>query len=406
MAESEFGKGLLPTPPDLKATVPFVLPKFRAKGTLPQEIDLSDKFPSPRSQGKQGSCTSWAMAYYKTYLEGYRRSENRDGEDRIVSPAFIFNQIGNQKTCAGSSFYNAFKLLQTTGVVSMRDFPYDPSDCRRQPNDQLKQIASSWKLRNWRQVDFKNQEALRTFLASGQPMVISVKADKYFDEHRNTDSVIDTLTDVNVGNHAIVLVGYSESRQAFRILNSWGTDWGDKGYGWISYRLFPVTVNEAWIATEDDGEAPVTLAGINDDSAVVRRGQANDIRVLDNDKPERLANPKLSILVAAKHGPAVADGAVVRYVPAQDYTGDDEFYYAVRDDKGGYGVARVSLTVLASVEEENEAESWTQAQKTRTREALANYVRQYPSGKHADEAKRALVSMKVQGFLKKSQSKE
>ena len=34
----------------------------------------------------------------------------------------------------------------------------------------------------------------------------------------------------------MVLVGYSERRQAFKVMNSWGTQWGDGGFGWVSYR--------------------------------------------------------------------------------------------------------------------------------------------------------------------------
>ena len=34
----------------------------------------------------------------------------------------------------------------------------------------------------------------------------------------------------------MILVGYSDRRQAFKVMNSWGTEWGDGGFAWISYR--------------------------------------------------------------------------------------------------------------------------------------------------------------------------
>jgi len=36
-----------------------------------------------------------------------------------------------------------------------------------------------------------------------------------------------------LGNHAQCIVGYSSARNAFKILNSWGTTFGDGGFAWI-----------------------------------------------------------------------------------------------------------------------------------------------------------------------------
>ena len=38
-----------------------------------------------------------------------------------------------------------------------------------------------------------------------------------------------------VGGHAYLLMGFSNRRQAFRITNSWGRDWGDWGRAWLRY---------------------------------------------------------------------------------------------------------------------------------------------------------------------------
>jgi hypothetical protein len=35
------------------------------------------------------------------------------------------------------------------------------------------------------------------------------------------------------GGHAILVIGYSKARTAFRLLNSWGKGWGEKGRAWI-----------------------------------------------------------------------------------------------------------------------------------------------------------------------------
>jgi hypothetical protein len=39
----------------------------------------------------------------------------------------------------------------------------------------------------------------------------------------------------SVGGHAVSLVGYSDTTRAWLIRNSWGTEWGEKGFAWISW---------------------------------------------------------------------------------------------------------------------------------------------------------------------------
>ncbi len=39
------------------------------------------------------------------------------------------------------------------------------------------------------------------------------------------------------GGHAWLIIGFSEKRQSFRMLNSWGEKWGsEKGRAWIRMR--------------------------------------------------------------------------------------------------------------------------------------------------------------------------
>src|SRR5207302_1739325 len=47
--------------------------------------------------------------------------------------------------------------------------------------------------------------------------------------------------------HSIVVVGYDDRRQAFRLMNSWGNDWGDHGFMWLSYDLVKIRVDDAGV---------------------------------------------------------------------------------------------------------------------------------------------------------------
>jgi C1A family cysteine protease len=50
--------------------------------------------------------------------------------------------------------------------------------------------------------------------------------------------------------HAILLVGYGEDilgERYFIVRNSWGLEWGQNGYGFMSYNYFNKSVKENWI---------------------------------------------------------------------------------------------------------------------------------------------------------------
>lgn len=38
-----------------------------------------------------------------------------------------------------------------------------------------------------------------------------------------------------ISSHAVVIAGYDDDNRRFLLKNSWGTDWGNDGYAWISY---------------------------------------------------------------------------------------------------------------------------------------------------------------------------
>ena len=47
--------------------------------------------------------------------------------------------------------------------------------------------------------------------------------------------------------HVVVLVGWDDQKQAWLIKNSWGEEWGEKGYAWIAYGSNDIGKYAAWI---------------------------------------------------------------------------------------------------------------------------------------------------------------
>jgi len=49
-----------------------------------------------------------------------------------------------------------------------------------------------------------------------------------------------------VAAHSVLLVGYDDTKEQFKFMNSWGSDWGDRGFGYLPYNSFEVAWDEGW----------------------------------------------------------------------------------------------------------------------------------------------------------------
>jgi GNAT superfamily N-acetyltransferase len=56
-----------------------------------------------------------------------------------------------------------------------------------------------------------------------------------------------SVHDAPIGSHSVLLIGYDDHLGQLKFQNSWGTTWGDRGFGYISYGLFQTTWTEGWM---------------------------------------------------------------------------------------------------------------------------------------------------------------
>ena len=225
---------------------------------VPSFIDISVDVPRPGDQGSQGSCVGWAVAYtLKTYHERIERGWPLTDNRHVMSPAYVYNQI---KQPGGGAFYaDAFRLLAHQGVSSWAAMPYDWRDDRSQPSAGARAEAADYKIADWGTV-LRNTHAVfvqevKRHLAAGTPVLIAVPVHPDFEYLSESNPVYDDGTGTKRGYHAVVIVGYDDRRSAFKVANSWGTEWGIGGYGWIDYAASERLIRSAYV-TKDAGPEP------------------------------------------------------------------------------------------------------------------------------------------------------
>jgi len=241
-----YSTGLKFATPEQLRGIPLASTPYSGSG-LPKVVDLSANLPTPGHQGSQRSCTAWAVGYaLKAYQEFIETST------RIYfSPSFIYNQINNGRD-GGSRVMDALNLISEQGSCTWDDMPYNQNDFRTQPSHSAITKAKKYKIDYWRQVNVRDRKEIKAQINAGYPVVIGAVIDEGFEKLRqyNAESMWKQNIGATKGGHAMLIVGYDDYKNAFRIINSWGTDWGDKGYAWIDYIYFPQVVREGYVAKD------------------------------------------------------------------------------------------------------------------------------------------------------------
>ncbi len=206
-------------------------------GILPSAIDNTANFPIPGSQGYQGSCVAWAIGYALASSQEYlKRGWSMNTSSHCFSPAFIYNQRCTG-ILSGIQISEAMDIITEQGICPLTYFPYDESDWETQPNAIQTAAAGLYKATGWATIS--GIEMIKYFISNGTGVILAISVYPDFDNINSANPIYDTITDSSRGNHAICLVGYDDSmgNGSFKFINSWGTEWGLDGYGWISYDM-------------------------------------------------------------------------------------------------------------------------------------------------------------------------
>ncbi|MBO0933841.1 C1 family peptidase [Fibrella aquatilis] len=224
---------------------------FSASGNLPASVDLSQYLPPIGDQGQYGTCVAWATAYYaKTMIEGLAynyTSTQLANRSYQISPRDLFTSLPDSKKgkkCGGTLFDDAMSLLQQRGAATLATVPYtNLGDCSAAT------ASASWateaakhKIKSYRTID-PSIATIKQQLANKVPVVLGAKLSDNFMTWNSDNVLSSNTTYTRVGQHAyhaLTIVGYDDRKGAngaFKVVNSWNTNWGSKGIIWIDYNF-------------------------------------------------------------------------------------------------------------------------------------------------------------------------
>lgn len=205
--------------------------------------------PPVRNQGGEGSCVSWGVGYAARSISWQTANGGAYSLDHnIFSPEFIYNQIKVGDCGSGAYVTSGLNLIQDQGVCLWADMPYTDVSCDLYPNDNQAALAANYKIASYTRLSV-TLDAFKDQLAAGKPIVVGGTVYKTFMNLAYGD-IQTTARGRKLGGHCYCVVGYDDAKNAFKVINSWGTSWGTDGYGWISYSIMSNVWSEAYVVTE------------------------------------------------------------------------------------------------------------------------------------------------------------
>ena len=257
------GMGWLPDYPDFRdytpehKTIEAMLKKAKveepAKVNLPVSVDLREWCPPIENQGELGSCTANAGVGIVEYFE-----KRVFGKYIDASRLFLYKATRNMLHWTGDT--GAF--LRTTmgalvlfGVPPEEYWPYVIADFDKEPPAFCYAFAQNYQAISYYRLDPPGiskdilLSRIKTYLAAGLPSMFGFTVYSSISQSATTGKIpYPTPGEKIDGGHAIVAVGYDdkmkikntnpqaiETTGALLIRNSWGTEWGSGGYGWLPY---------------------------------------------------------------------------------------------------------------------------------------------------------------------------
>lgn len=234
MVRSSKGMGWVPSLPDFR-DFHYAAP-LRELGTLPPSIDLREVSPPVYDQGQLGSCTSNAIAGAHEFCQIKEQEK-----PFVPSRLFIYY---NERVIEGSVNYDSgaylrdgMKSIAKQGVCTEDSWPYNISQYTSKPASQCYKDALKHKALIYQRVT-RNLMQFKGCLASGYPFILGFTVYESFESNKTTTTGVMTMPSQSenvLGGHAVVAVGYDDSKQWWICRNSWSADWGDKGHFYMPY---------------------------------------------------------------------------------------------------------------------------------------------------------------------------
>lgn len=187
------------------------------------DIDLRDKCPGIYDQMNTGSCTAHAAALlYKSIRANFEPS-------RMFLYYASREMEGRADRDEGVVVHTALNAMKEVGMTTENMWPFNTDKLTVRPPDHVYAAASANRITFINRIN-RDVESMIGCLQRGKPFMFGFNLDEGFRKRVGRSGIFNRVNGDLQNSHAVVCVGYSREQRAFLVANSWGRDWGLKGY--------------------------------------------------------------------------------------------------------------------------------------------------------------------------------
>ena len=242
----------LPSPPDERD---WPLSRMAEPVTVPASVRLDGLVTRIMDQGRCGLCAGFSGAQIGNIAANQQKNLPDGGG---LSPLFLYtlckqeDGIPNQE---GTFPRVVLKVMERDGITPEKLLPYtllDQTACLKLPTVKIEHLAAAAPYRIKAYARLQSVDEMKQALAGGKLILGGILTTTSFHTY-NGSGLVPLPEGTITGMHAIVICGYDDAIKAFRMINSWGTTWGDGGFAWLGYDfcnwqsdMGMTALNEAW----------------------------------------------------------------------------------------------------------------------------------------------------------------
>lgn len=234
-------------------------PLKSARSALPSAKSIAKGFTQVEDQLNIGSCTTNSYVGLAEFFQKQAFNEtlhlSRLALYKYVRFRKRYTPDGTGDT--GAYLRHVMGTAARVGVPEESVWPYIPEKFDELPDPFTIALGLSYRAKDYYRIDtpdrWKNGtiiETVKQFIAGNLPIMFGFSVFSTFGG--GPDIPMPSSTDSLNGGHATVICGYDDNYQigshkgCLQFRNSWGTGWGDGGYGWMPYAYAEAYADDYW----------------------------------------------------------------------------------------------------------------------------------------------------------------
>lgn len=221
---------------------------IRALGNKPLITSIKNKCSFVYDQGNLGSCTANAFCAAYCILQNVKFTTVKHQPSRLF--LYFYERLIEEPTHniakltdSGADVINGVDYVKKNGICSEINWPYNIAKYNLMPPVKCNVDATTHKISNYHTLPLGPNllSNIKIAINNSTPVLVAMAVYESFESDATAKTGSVTMpkpTEACLGGHEMCIVGYTDDKKLFTVLNSWGAGWGSGGFCYIPYDYF------------------------------------------------------------------------------------------------------------------------------------------------------------------------